>query len=466
MTSATIFVHCVLLAMTLFTCESFDLRIMHTNDVHARFEQFNKYGSTCSEEDATEDNCFGGVARRVTKINEIRSSYENTLLLDGGDQFQGTQWFYYYQGRAAAYFMNQMSYTAMALGNHEFDNGVEGLMDFLMNVTFPVLSCNIDASAEPTFEPLFQKSVVVEIGGERIGIVGYTFSRTSEISKPGRNLIFLEEGPAVQEEVDKLTAAGINKIIALGHAGYAKDQEIAKTTVGIDIIVGGHSDTFLYTGTPPTDDLVRGPYPTIVNPDGAPNDQVLIVQDFTFAKYLGFLDVTFDDDGKITEFSGNPILLDADIEQDPDTLAEINEFAVPVNEFTQTTVGETYVLLQGDKITCRSKECNMGNMVTDAMLEDLVMFQSEESWSDVAISIINGGGIRTSVPPGSIIVGDVTAVLPFQGTFGLFDLEGRYLLEALENSVYHYGDASLSGRFLQMSGILVTYNLFLHPEIE
>lgn len=113
MTSATIFVHCVLLAMTLFTCESFDLRIMHTNDVHARFEQFNKYGSTCSEEDATEGNCFGGVARRVTKINEIRSSYENTLLLDGGDQFQGTQWFYYYQGRAAAYFMNQMSYTAM-----------------------------------------------------------------------------------------------------------------------------------------------------------------------------------------------------------------------------------------------------------------------------------------------------------------------------------------------------------------
>ncbi|KAJ8023879.1 5'-nucleotidase [Holothuria leucospilota] len=387
----------MILLLTLSPSLSYDLTIMHTNDVHARFEQFNKYGSDCSEEDEANGACFGGVARRVTKINEIRDSYENTLLLDAGDEFQGTQWFYYYQGRATSYFMNHMGYDAMALGNHEFDNGVEGLFDFLYNVTFPILSSNIDASGEPELEGMFEKSVVIDVGGERIGIVGYIYSRTPEISKPGKNLVFLDEIPSVQAEVDALVADGVNKIIALGHAGYGTDIDIAKNTVGIDIIVGGHSNSFLYTGTPPTDDVAIGPYPTVVTPENAPEDQVLIVQDYTFAKYLGFLQVTFDDDGKITEYGGNPITLDSAIEEDPATLAEINEFAIPVKEYTENVIGETYVFLNGETPICRTVECNMGNVVTDAMLEDLVAYQNEDSWSDVAISIMNGGGIRASI---------------------------------------------------------------------
>lgn len=103
-------------ALTLYcTCmvNSFDLTIIHTNDIHARFEQFNKYGSICSEENAADGVCFGGVARRMTKINEIRQNHVNTVLLDAGDQFQGTQWFYYYKGFAASYFMELMGYDAM-----------------------------------------------------------------------------------------------------------------------------------------------------------------------------------------------------------------------------------------------------------------------------------------------------------------------------------------------------------------
>lgn len=90
-----------------------EITIMHTNDVHARFEQFDKDGGKCSVEEAESNQCYGGVARRVTKVAEIRAKHRNTLLLDGGDQFQGTQWFYHYEGDATAHFMNLLGYDAM-----------------------------------------------------------------------------------------------------------------------------------------------------------------------------------------------------------------------------------------------------------------------------------------------------------------------------------------------------------------
>lgn len=96
---------------------AFELTILHTNDVHSRFEQINRFGGECSSEDAQANNCFGGVARRHTKVKEIRSTGRNVLLLDGGDQFQGTIWYSYYQGAAAAHFTNLIGYD-VGVGIH------------------------------------------------------------------------------------------------------------------------------------------------------------------------------------------------------------------------------------------------------------------------------------------------------------------------------------------------------------
>ncbi|KAJ8023878.1 5'-nucleotidase [Holothuria leucospilota] len=439
--------------------EAFDLTIIHTNDVHARFEEFNKYGSTCSVKYAEKGACFGGVARRVTKIKEIRNRYQNTLLLDGGDQFQGTPWFYFYRGLAASHFMELMGYDAMALGNHEFDLGIDGLVKFLNNVTFPVLSCNIDATHEPRIQGLFQKSVVLNVGGEEIGIVGYTFHGSPDLTSTGKKLIFSDEIQAVQTEIDRLMDQGINKIIGLGHSGYDVDMRIAKNTVGLDVIVGGHTDTFLYSGTPPTDDVVMGPYPTIVIPDGAPRDKVLIVQDFTWGKYLGFLQVTFDEEGKITKYNGNPITLDASVAKDEETLAEIQKFEEPMEASIGHVIGESYVLLDGRRLSCRTGECNLGNVVTDSMVEDQVTYKGDDSWSDVSVAITNSGAIRTTITQGEITIGEVNSVLPFLNTNDVVELEGKYLLEALEHSVSDYDPIALPGRFLQFSGLIVSYDL-------
>ena len=91
----------------------FNLTIVHTNDVHARFDEMSKYGGLCRTKDAQAGKCYGGVARRMTALRQIRNNTENMLFLDAGDQFQGTLWFYIHKGTAAAHFMNLLQYDAM-----------------------------------------------------------------------------------------------------------------------------------------------------------------------------------------------------------------------------------------------------------------------------------------------------------------------------------------------------------------
>lgn len=92
---------------------AFDLTIIHTNDCHARYEQTNKYTGACSEEQASQQECYGGYARLKTKVSDIRANYDNVLLLDAGDQYQGTLWFYYFGGTVTSYFMNLLGYDIM-----------------------------------------------------------------------------------------------------------------------------------------------------------------------------------------------------------------------------------------------------------------------------------------------------------------------------------------------------------------
>ena len=103
----------VLLIVTHIQCSNIELTLLHTNDVHARIEQTDKYGGECSATKARDGECFGGVARRLTAIEEIRKKHSNVLLLDAGDQFQGTLWFNVFEGRAARIFMNKLGYNVM-----------------------------------------------------------------------------------------------------------------------------------------------------------------------------------------------------------------------------------------------------------------------------------------------------------------------------------------------------------------
>ncbi|KAF6021267.1 hypothetical protein EB796_020421 [Bugula neritina] len=141
----------ILLTVASAFASEYKLTLLHTNDIHSRIDEAHKYGGVCSSSHSAAGDCVGGAARLATKIKEINSTSDNLLLLDGGDQFQGTFWFFVYRGMAAALVMKELGYDAMAIGNHEFDLGLEALQQFIHNVSdsFDVLSANIDNTDEP-----------------------------------------------------------------------------------------------------------------------------------------------------------------------------------------------------------------------------------------------------------------------------------------------------------------------------
>ena len=416
----------------------YNLTILHTNDFHARFEPISKYDGPCGAEDNTAGECFGGSARLMTAIAEARERAGNSILVDGGDQFQGTLFYTQYKGTLAAEMMNQMGYDAMTVGNHEFDDGPEVLRGFMDAVEFPVLMSNADVSGEPLLADKLAKSTVIEKGGEKIGLIGLTPEDTHELASPGDNVTFSDPVAAVQGEVDLLIAKGVNKIIVLSHSGYGVDQKVAAETTGVDVIVGGHTNTLLSN----TDERAEGPYPTMVG-------ETAIVQAYAYGKFLGELNVTFDDEGNITKAEGEPLIMDAAVTEDQPTVDRIAEAAKPLEEIRNRVVAETAEAIDGERGNCRAQECSMGNLVADAMLDRV-----KDQGIDVAIA--NSGGLRASIDAGEVTMGEVLTVLPFQNTLSTFQVTGAQLIEALENGVSQHEEQA--GRFPQVAGMSFAFD--------
>ncbi len=418
--------------------DSFELTIMHTNDVHGHHEP--------------QRNGDGGAARQATVVNQIRAEVDNHLLLDGGDRFTGTLFHVQYRGQDSVQIMNAIGYDAMALGNHEFDDGSEVLAAFVKGLNFPALSANTDFSEDPLLAGLIEPSVILEVGGEQIGIIGLTTPETEILAKPSEHLVFHYDLINVtQDQVDMLTAEGVDKIVLLTHIGYGADLEVAQGVSGVDVVVGGHTNTFLsntYSGA-------LGEYPTVV--ESASGEPVLVVQASTKTVYLGRLDVEFDGDGLVSDWDGDAILLSRYISPDPDISDLIAGLAEPIAELRAQPVGETAMALTGTSPRlCRIEECLLGNVISDAVLED----------TGVDIVFQNGGGIRADIDEGEVTLGEVLTVLPFGNLISTFELSGADVLAVLENSVSRIEldennnplvDGA-SGRFMQVAGLRYTFD--------
>ncbi len=421
----------------------YSLTILHTNDFHARFEPISRFDSGCSAEDNAAGECFGGTARLVNAVKDARARTNNSILVDGGDQFQGTLFYTQYKGQMAAEFMNKLGYDGMTVGNHEFDDGPEVLREFMDTVNFPVLMSNADVSGEPLLADVLKRSTVIERGGEKIGMIGLTPEDTDELASPGDNITFSDPIAAVQAEVDALEAMGVNKIIVLSHSSYAVDLAVAEATTGVDVIVGGHSNTLLSN----TNEDAQGPYPTMVG-------DTAVVQAYAYGKFLGELNITFDENGVITEASGEPIIIDGTVPEDEATVARIAELAAPLEEIRNRVVAETASEIIGVREECRAVECAMGNLIADAMLARV-----KDQGIDVAIQ--NGGGIRASIDAGPVTMGEVLTVLPFQNTLSTFKVTGAVLKEALENGVSQVEEGA--GRFPQVAGMTFAFDPAMEP---
>ncbi|XP_030560619.1 protein 5NUC-like isoform X2 [Drosophila novamexicana] len=442
--------------------------IIHNNDMHARFEQVNKNGGACTPKDANRDKCFGGFARVAHVVRKYREEAKNggiaALYLNAGDTYSGTVWFTVFKDQITSTMLNKLHPDAMCLGNHEFDQKIEGLVPFLNDVNFPVLVSNVDFSKEPELVATnkLSNSTILEVNGTKVGVIGYLTPKTKEdyINK----VEFSEEIVSINAEAQRLKDQGVNIIIALGHSGYQKDQEIARDCPDIDIVIGGHSHTHLDSNQPVADkddtnpEAVRGPYPTtVVQPSGK---KVLVVQAYTSTKYLGKLRVQFDANGDLIKFDGEPLLLDASVPQEQDFLDLLDVYRPNITALGEQIIGHTKVYLEGGNM-CRLRECNLGNMIADSMVHTRMLEnKGGEYWTDAAIALISGGGIRTSISKnaeGSITFRDMSETIPFENRLFVTRITGKTLLNALELSA-SIRNRDSNGGFQQLSGIRVEYN--------
>lgn len=229
---------------TLAAGDVLKLTILHTNDVHSRIEPFPMDGSR--------NQGLGGTARRSALIKQIRAQEENVLLLDAGDIFQGTPYFNKYGGELEMRLMTAMGYDAATMGNHDFDNGLEGFYKQLAHADFPILCSNYDFS-NTLLKGFTQPYRIFKKEGLKIGVFGIGIELKGLVAQKNYgDTMFIDPVIKGNEMADLLKQEfKCDLVICLSHLGYkyasskVSDQVLARNTRNIDLIIGGHTHTFM-----------------------------------------------------------------------------------------------------------------------------------------------------------------------------------------------------------------------------
>ncbi len=417
-----------------------DIVILYTSDIHCGLEEG-----------------FGAVG--VVQIRKTLEEEGNTvLLIDDGDAIQGGVAGTLTQGDAIVKVMRAMKYDVAIPGNHEFDYGMEPLMEIMKTSPFPYISCNfLDADGNTVLQP----SCMIEAAGKKIGFVGVTTPDTPKSVMPtifqnekGETIYsFMADGTgeriaqAIQEQVDQLRGDGADYVILMGHIGNASDgsdyscMNLISKTDGIDAMTDGH-----------THDTVQM---VLENKDGV---QIPRTASGTKLHGIGYIRISAED-GSLTTglYSWNnsvsmPELLGVSNEITPvlkevyDSVEQIKSRKAAETDFDLLIVDPVQTKDDGSAIRrVRSGETNLADLVADAY--------RVQTGADVVL--INGGGVRDSLSKGDISFGDVMSVLPFNNTLSLAEVTGAQIADALEWGARAYPEESPG--FMQVSGL--TYEI-------
>lgn len=220
------------------------LTILHTNDVHSHIDPFPANDSRFPN--------LGGVSRRYSYIQHVKAENPNTLILDAGDAFQGTPYFNFYGGELEYKLMSKMGYHASTIGNHEFDNGIDNITAQLQHAEFDLINANYDL-ANTSLDGMVKPHQVYEVDGLKIGVFALGIQLEGLVSKElYKETKYLDPVEIAQDQTKILKdELGCDLIICLSHLGYSykhdkiDDLKLASQTKDIDLIIGGHTHTFL-----------------------------------------------------------------------------------------------------------------------------------------------------------------------------------------------------------------------------
>lgn len=465
---------------------TFTLTVLHNNDGESELVNLGS---------GLED--FGGAARFATVVrNEKmrallphwdRDTKRGVIMVSSGDNFLAGPEFtasttngIYYDAIA----LDLIGYDAIDIGNHDFDFGPDVLADFIESYRFgrseTYLSANLDFSGEPRLQALadegkIAKSVVVHERGEWIGIVGATTPNLRFISSPRNVVVDPDVVGAVQAEIDKLEAMGVNKIVFLSHLQDVEgDVALMSELTGVDVAVAGGGDELLANPddllVPGDEGEVFGPYPLIaVSGDGA---NIPVVTTSGQYGYLGKLVVEFDSEGNVirVDDSSGPIRIAGG--DNPDAVKPNKRMmrlvTNPVSDFVaglaENIVGTSEVDLDGRRSSVRAVESNEGNLIADSQL-----WQARELAADFGVpapdvALQNGGGIRNDsiIPAGPISELDTFSMVPFPNFVTIVpDIPRDQFKLIMENAVSRIDPPAApggTGRFAQVAGFSFTFD--------
>ncbi len=436
------------LFLLFFTYPSFadyTLNLLHTNDLHAHLMPFKQNGEDCSELNNT---CRGGFDKIKAFIDTERKKNPSLILLDAGDRFSGTIFYTMRKSQDIATLMQKMNYDAMALGNHDFDDGLPELIKFTQTVTPPLLASNV---IFPSNHPLTKKvlpALVLHRNGKQIGIIGSLAPETKTTSSHAEEISLEEPIDKIRPLIEKLKQQGVNIIILLNHLGFDKDELLAQQLTDIDIIVSGHTHTLLSNSS---DENAQGPYPVIVqNPQNKP---VLIVSAGIGGHHVGRLSVTFDETGEIVSFNGDTIPMDEKILPDNEIKTTIEKLNQKLSATLLAPICQTVTHIA---MTPRGNFCSESCYVGEVLAQTLLQAANKQKQTDFAF--LNAGGIRSGLPEGKITSKHLAQAYPFDSEAAIIRLTGQEVINYLNHGLEKYLINDRTNEFLQVAGLSYTFS--------
>ncbi|EKE02175.1 MAG: 5'-Nucleotidase protein [uncultured bacterium] len=405
-----------------------NLTILHTNDVHGRLLPMDYSDELLS---------IGGIARRATVIKTIREQNQNTLLLDAGDAIQGSLFFKFYNGIPDVKLMSKMGYDAATLGNHEFDKGIDELAKVVNTAKFPYLSANIRFPKNKVLDRKVKDYAIKKYKGLKVGIIGITTDDLKTLTSDTSDIKILDDIQTAKKLVKKLNNK-VDFIVVLSHIGLQDDIELAKQVPEIDVIVGGHTHTFLNKPI------------AVLNEESI----TLIVQTGELGIALGRLDLVIKDK-KIEKYNYKLLAIDKKIEEDESIAKELSILTQEIESKTSKVVGVLNSSIDARKDKVRTNLTEAGSLVTEAI---------KSKYPDIEIVMQNSGGIRAHkyINSGPITLGDIIELYPFDNTVVLAEISGQDIKSILETSAKDLPDST--GAFLQTKGLDYTIDLSQNPQ--
>ena len=364
-------------------------------------------------------------------VKDLRIKGGNVLIFDAGDALHGQITANITKGASMVRVMNAVGYSAMVPGNHEFNYGVERLFELEKMMNFPFLCANVTKYGEYIFNGYH----IFFVNEHKIGVFGITTPETPSSSDPRQmeGLKFEDPRQTAYRLVAELQELGCGYIIALVHLG-SKETSLPENTVdaivvpGVDLIVDGHSHTFLKNGR-----MVGS---------------TLIVQTGEYGQHIGIVKVLLDEESNSQQAS--TIDVSPYLAADEAIITIINQENESTEYLTEQIIGYTPFLLKGERADVRSAATNLSDLITDSMRFNI----------EADISFITGGSIRSSIPAGDITMGHALNTMPFSNLIVTKQIKGTDIWEALERGVSAYPYEA--AYFLHFSGLQVKFD----PEAE